>query len=102
MKQFFYLVAYKYDESTVPRKIFLQKHEAITWGRRKAAKTLLETHDHNYEYILYKQEITRVGELIFVKSLPPYSTKELVKAGLIDLPPVTTKGSDYDIDKGRV
>lgn len=101
MRQFFYLVAYKYDESTVPLKIFLQKHEAITWGRRKATKALLETHDHNYEYILYKQEITRVGELIFVKPLLPYPTKELVKAGLI-LPPVTTKGSDYDIDKKRV
>ena len=115
-KQYFYMVAYTYDECTIPRKIFLQEHDAITWGRREAAKNLLETSDSNYEYILYKQEITRTGEIIKVKTLKPYPTKSLINAGLIEKPAVPEKaleefdwdqykdipmGSDYDIDKGR-
>ena len=101
MRQYFYLVVYRYDECTVPRKIFLQEHEAIQWGRREATKTLLETEDHNYEYILYKQEITRIGDLKPVKTLHPYPTKELVKAGLIVPPENKGLGSDYDIDAKR-
>lgn len=69
MKQYFYLVAYHYDECTVPRKIFLQEHDAITWGRREAT---VHEEDPNYEYVLYKQSITRTGELKKVKTLLPY------------------------------
>lgn len=94
-RQYFYLVAHRYDECTYPDKIFLQEHEAIRWGRKEATRILQETQDSNYEYILYKQEITRTGELHPVKSLKPYPTKELVDAGLV------SKGSDYDIDKER-
>lgn len=88
MRQYFYLVAYKYDECTVPRKVFLQEHEAIQWGRREATKKLLETQDPNYEYILYKQEITRTGDLKIVKTLKPYPDKR--------------SGADYDIDAKRL
>jgi hypothetical protein len=96
MRQYFYLVAYHYDECTISRKIFLQEHDAVVWGRREATKKLQETKDTNYEYVLYKQEITRTGELKRVKTLKPYPTKELVNAGLV------SKGSDFDIDKERV
>lgn len=79
MRQYFYLVAYHYDECTVPCKVFLQEHEAIRWGRKEATKMWLE--DSNYEFVLYRQEITRAGELKQVKTLKPYSTKELINAG---------------------
>ena len=39
MRQYFYLVVAKYDESCYPQKIFL-KNEAIQWGRREATKSL--------------------------------------------------------------
>ena len=104
MRQHFYLVAYKYDECTIPCKVFLQEHDAISWGRREATKTLLETGDHNYEYVLFKQEISRTGELEKFKTLKPYPTKELVNAGLISVPHSEDNclGADYDIDKGRL
>ena len=82
-RQYFYLVVCNYDETTTPQKIFLQEHEAIRWGRKQASKTLLETKDYNYTYILYRQEITRTGELQAIATLKPYPTKELVNAGLI-------------------
>ncbi len=104
MKQYFYMVAYRYDEYTIPRKVFLQEHEAIRWGRREAANKLLKTEDHNYEYVLYRQEITRTGELTMVKTLKPYPIKELVDRKLI-IPPHFDDdcfGADYDIDKERL
>lgn len=84
MRQYFYLVAYNYDECTIPRKVFLQEYEAIKWGRKEATKKFQETQDTNYEYILYRQEITRTGELQYIKTLKPYPTKELVNTGLIN------------------
>ena len=103
-RQYFYLVVHNYDECTTPDKVFLQEHEAVRWGRREAAAKLLETGDHNYEYVLYRQEITRTGELRAVKTLKPYPTKELVKAGLISVPHFDDDlfGADYDIDKERI
>lgn len=78
--QYFYLVVVNYDESTFPKKIFLQENQAIQWGRRKATQLFYEG---NYEVALYKQEITRMGTLQFVKTLEPY------------------KCADFDIDKFR-
>ena len=103
-KQYFYLVVAKYDESSYPQKIFLQEHDAIRWGRREAANKLLETKDPNYEYILYKQEITRTGTLQRVKTLVPFPLKELVKEGLVSVPHFDDDcfGADYDIDKERL
>lgn len=74
MKQYFYLIACCYGECTIPCKIFLQEHEAIRWGRKEA--TMLQK-DPNYEFVLYKQEITRTGDLKPVKTLKPYSTNKL-------------------------
>jgi hypothetical protein len=104
MRQYFYMVAYTYDECTIPRKIFLQEHDAVRWGRREAANKLLETKDINYEYVLYKQEITRIGDLQKVKTLKPFPLKELVKEGLISVPHFDDDcfGADYDIDKERL
>ena len=106
MRQYFYLVVCNYDESSYPEKIFLQEHDAIQWGRRQAAKTLLETGDSNYEYMLYKQEITRTGviDLKNGKRLEPYPIKGLVDSKLITPPCFDDDcfGADYDIDKGRL
>lgn len=92
------MVAYTYDECTIPRKIFLQEHDAVRWGRREAANKLLETKNTNYEYILYKQEITRTGDLQRVKTLKPFPLKELVKEGLVSVPHFDDDcfGVDYD------
>jgi hypothetical protein len=73
MRQYFYLVAYHYDEYTVPCKVFLQEHDAIRWGRKEATKL---QEDSNYEVVLYRQEITRTGELKQVKSLKPYTGEQ--------------------------
>lgn len=105
MRQYFYLVVVRFDESCYPKKIFLQKHEAIQWGRREAAKNLLLTADPNTQYELYRQEINRTDTLERVKSLPPYPTKELIDAGLI-VPPTgicyaDSLGADFDIDTKR-
>lgn len=69
MKQFFYLVGHDIvGDDFVPDKIFLQEHDAIKWGKRRAIQYL----DHNYK--LYKQEITRTGKLEFVKQLKAFLT----------------------------
>jgi hypothetical protein len=70
MRQFFYLVVVNYDECTFPQKVFLQELEATRWGRKEATKA--EKEGALYEYVLYKQEITRTGKLERVKTLKPY------------------------------
>lgn len=71
MRQYFYLVGHDIvGDDFVADKIFLQEHDAIRWGRRRAIQHL----DHNYK--LYKQEITRTGKLEFVKQLHPYLLPE--------------------------
>lgn len=105
-RQYFYLVVINYDESTYPQKIFLQEHEAITWGRREATKAL-KRGDSMYEYVLFKQEIARTSTLTRVKTLEPY--KETVKSSVKSLEEFDwgqykdiPMGSDYDIDLRRV
>ena len=84
MRQYFYLVCINYDECTFPKKIFLQEDEAITWGRREATKNATDPEGNPmYEYVMYKQEISRTGMLTGGKTLYPYKAK---------------KGADFDID----
>lgn len=70
MKQFFYLVGHDVLGDFVPDKIFLQEHDAIKWGRRRALQDL------DSRYKLYKQEITRTSELEFAENLRPYLSPE--------------------------
>lgn len=86
MRQFFYLVVENYDESTYPQKIFLQEYEAIQWGRRLATKLLKDGYGCR-EVALFRQQITRSGELEYIKTLLPYKDN---------------KEADFDIDKQRV
>lgn len=88
-RQYFFLVCRTYDESTQPVKCFLQKHEAITFGRRLASKE----EDCNIGYELYRQEITRAGQFEFVKTLEPYSDVAFSR--------LAPMGSDLDIDLRR-
>jgi hypothetical protein len=81
--QYFYLICTNFDETTCPRKVFLQEHQAITWGRRLATKIANDDFYACMEVALYKQPITTVGEFEYVKILEPYC------------------GSDYDIDIRR-
>lgn len=79
MRQFFYMVSHDIvGDDFRADKIFLQEHEAISWGRKLATK------NPEYSVYLYKQEIARTSELKYVKQLPPYNN-----------------GSDWDIDQKR-
>ena len=88
MKQYFYLVCREYDAHIIPQKIFLQKYQAIKWGRKEFSKVLARTQDRNHLYVLYRQEITTNGILEHVRDLSPFPTKELVDLGLAE--PVDT------------
>lgn len=85
--QYYFLVCTVLDETCCPRKVFLQEHQAEIWGRRLATKIMDDEFYWCMETVLYRQPITSVGELEFVKILEPFS-KELA-------------GSDYDIDVRR-
>ena len=99
-RQYFYLVVINYDESTYPQKIFLQEHEAITWGRREATKAQ-KRGDSMYEFVLFKQDIARTATLERVRTLEPYkdSTKPTVEP--FNWGKFEQQGADNDIDKYR-
>ena len=112
--QYFYLICTNLDETTCPRKVFLQEHQAITWGRRLATKLASDDFYACMEVALYRQPITTIGEFEYVKTLEPYLEKELqpvsahiewtkTKNGgsgkIVLTPPI--EGVDYDIDIKR-
>ena len=66
MIQSFYLVTHIVEDRVIQDKIFLQEHDAIRYG-----KTLATAHP-NYTVNLYKQEITRIATVKYVKQLTPY------------------------------
>ena len=72
MRQYFYIVMHSYvgDDMNLDH-ICLQECDAITFGRR------LATRNENASVYLYKQEITRTGKPVFVKSLRPYKTETI-------------------------
>lgn len=74
-KQYFYLVAAKFNEDVTPLKIFLQEYQAVKWGRKELTKALEETINFGYDYVLYRQEITTNGILEYVRVLYPYQKK---------------------------
>ena len=76
MRQYFYLIAVNYDESTYPKKVFLQESDAISYGRRLAGK-YCDDNDYMHEVVLYKQVIARTAELTYVKTLRPYPNSAL-------------------------
>lgn len=99
-RQYFYLVVINYDESTYPQKIFLQEHEAITWGRREATKAQ-KRGDFMYEFVLFKQEIARTATLERVRTLEPYKTSTKPTVEHFDWRKFEQQGADNDIDKYR-
>ena len=66
MIQSFYLVTHIVEDRVIQDKIFLQEHDAIRYG-----KTLATAHP-DYTVNLYKQEITRIATVKYVKQLTPY------------------------------
>lgn len=112
--QYFYLICTNFDETTCPRKVFLQEHQAITWGRRLATKIANDGFYACMEVALYRQPITTIGELEYVKTLEPFRQEELAPvAGHIEWTKTEhgssgkivleskIKGVDYDIDIKR-
>lgn len=112
--QYFYLICTNFDETTCPRKVFLQEHQAVTWGRRLATKIANDDFYACMEVALYRQPITTSGEIEYVKVLNPYSEEELQPIGariewtktkngstgkIVLIPPI--EGVDYDIDIRR-
>lgn len=72
MKQCFYLIGHDIvGDDFVVDKIFLQEYDAIRWGRRLATK------NPGYRVMLYKQEITRMDTLKYVKCLYPFVKDEI-------------------------
>ena len=68
MRQYFYIVTHSVVGYMNLDYVCLQESDAITFGRR------LATRNENYCVYLYKQEITRTGKPVFVKSLRAYKT----------------------------
>ena len=72
MRQYFYVVMHSiFGDDLRLDYICLQECDAITFGRR------LATRNENASVYLYKQEITRTGKPVFVKSLRPYGTETI-------------------------
>lgn len=112
MKNYFYLVGYQYDETFVPLKIFINKEEAINWGRNMAT-------EWDEEYYLYAQEMSKEGRLHKIKTLTPYlrtlhhylkkktQPKQVVTFESFDWDAYDeacdkpVKGADFDIDVRR-
>ena len=78
MTQCFYLIGHdQVGDDFAMDKVFIQKKEAVLWGRRYA------TRNSEKGVYLFKQEMTRKGNIQFVKQLEPFPKK----------------GADSDIDK---
>ena len=72
MRQYFYIVMHSVvGDDMKLGYICLQESDAITFGRR------LATRNEDYCVYLYKQEITRTGKPVFVKSLIAYKTETI-------------------------
>ena len=71
MRQYFYIVTHSVVGYMNLDYVCLQESDAITFGRR------LATRNENASVYLYKQEITRTGKPVFVKSLRPYKTETI-------------------------
>ena len=71
MRQYFYIVTHSVVGYMNLDYVCLQEADAITFGRK------LATRNENYCVYLYKQEITRTGKPVFVKSLRPYKTETI-------------------------
>ena len=71
MRQYFYIVTHSVVGYLNLDYVCLQESDAITFGRR------LATRNENACVYLYKQEITRTGKPVFVKSLKPYKTETI-------------------------
>ena len=71
MRQYFYIVTHSVVGYMNLDYVCLQESDAITFGRR------LATRNEDYYVYLYKQEITRTGKPVFVKSLRPYKTETI-------------------------
>ena len=71
MRQYFYIVTHSVVGYMNLDYVCLQEADAITFGRR------LATRNEDASVYLYKQEITRTGKPVFVKSLRPYKTETI-------------------------
>lgn len=99
--QYFYIVVYTIvgDDLTMC-KIGLNPHQLIEWGRREATRHPERT------YKLFRQPITRTGEIIFHRQLTPFITEErslkTVENNGFDWDAFEARqGSDFDIDVTR-
>jgi len=100
--QYFYIVVYTIvgDDLTMC-KMGLNPHQLIEWGRREA------TRHPERSYKLYRQPITRTGEIVYYKPLESFVTDverslKIVKNNDFDWDAFDAKqGADFDIDVTR-
>lgn len=91
MRQYFYLIGHSIvGDDLCMDKVFMQKSEAISYGRRLATK------NPEFSVILYKQLMSNSSKEIieFVKQIP--SIKPIKELDW-NIP----KGADFDIDLHR-
>lgn len=100
--QYFYIVVYTIVGDDMEMcKIGLNPHQLIEWGRREATRHPERT------YKLYRQPITRTGEIMFHRQLTPFTTKverslKTVENNGFDWDAFEARqGSDFDIDVTR-
>ena len=94
MRQYFYLIGHSVvGDDFCMDKVFMQKSDAISYGRRLANK------NPQYSVALYKQLISNSSQetITFVKQIPSVPPIEEFDWNVYD----TLKGADFDIDLRR-
>lgn len=94
MRQYFYLIGHSVvGDDFCMDKVFMQKSDAISYGKRLANK------HSEYSVCLYKQLMSNSSKetIQCVKQIPPVQPIEEFDWDVYDTP----KGSDFDIDLHR-
>lgn len=93
MRQYFYLIGHSIvGDDFVMDKVFMQKSDAISYGKRLANK------NPEYSVVLYKQLISNSSKetIKFVKQIPSTPVEEFDWDAYN-----ASKGADFDIDIRR-
>lgn len=94
MRQYFYLVGHSIvGDDLCMDKVFMQKSDAISYGKRLANK------HPEFSVVLYRQLMSNSSKetIKSVKQIPPVQPVEEFDWGVYDTP----KGADFDIDLRR-
>ena len=94
MRQYFYLIGHSVvGDDFCMDKVFMQKSDAISYGKRLANK------HPEFSVVLYRQLMSNSSKetIKSIKQIPPVQPVEEFDWGAYDIP----KGADFDIDLRR-